>query len=68
MPRTRPGLDTLTARTALLAAGQAAVKGGQVVTTVVLVRLMTPGQWTQLALALSVYLAGLSFGSTSAAS
>jgi O-antigen/teichoic acid export membrane protein len=63
VPRTVTARDTLTSQTLLLAAGQAAVKGGQVVTTIVLVRLMTPAEWSHLALALSVYLAGLTFGS-----
>jgi len=46
-----------------LALGQGAVRGAQMATALVLVHLMPSGEWNTLALALSVYLVGVTIGS-----
>ncbi len=53
---------TLWTRTALVTLGRASVTGAQVIAALLLVRLVSPAGWTQLALLLSVYMAGLAFG------
>jgi O-antigen/teichoic acid export membrane protein len=50
-------------RTALVALGQAAVKGNQLVVALVLTRVLAPAVWTQVALLLSIYLAAVTLGS-----
>lgn len=49
-------------RAGLIAIGQATVKTSQLVIAVVLVRLLTPEVWTQVALLLSIYLAAVTIG------
>jgi O-antigen/teichoic acid export membrane protein len=48
--------------TALVAVGQAAVKGNQLLLALVLVRMLTPAAWNQLAFLLSIHLAVVTFG------
>lgn len=49
-------------RTAVVAAGQSAVKGGQLVIAVVLVHALDPHDWTGLAYLLSIHLAAVTLG------
>lgn len=49
-------------RASVLGLGQSAVKGGQLVATVLLVRLLDPAEWTTTALVLSVHLAAVTMG------
>lgn len=54
---------SLRRRVGLLALGTSAVKATQVVIAVLLVRLLSPEAWNEVALALSIYLAALTIGS-----
>jgi len=58
-----PAPMSLRRRSAVIAAGQATVKASQVVIAVVLVRLLSPAEWSSVALLLSVYLAAITLGS-----
>jgi O-antigen/teichoic acid export membrane protein len=53
---------SVTKRTGAIAAGQGAVKASQLVIAITLVRLMSPDQWSQVALLLSIYLAAVTIG------
>jgi O-antigen/teichoic acid export membrane protein len=57
-------LDTRTfaRRTGTIAAGQVVVKSSQVVLTIVLVRLLAPAEWSQVAYLLSIYLVAVTLG------
>jgi O-antigen/teichoic acid export membrane protein len=61
-PTTRPSF-ALTRRTALVAAGQTAVRLGQLAIIFVLVRLLSPTAFSNLNLLLTVYIAGIGIGS-----
>lgn len=58
----RAARDTFARRTALVAIGQTAVKTSQLVLAVVLVRMLSPAEWSQAAFLLSVYLVATTVG------
>lgn len=55
-------MDRFARRTAFIALGQAAVKVTQLILAIVLVRMLTPSQWGETALLLSIYLAATAIG------
>ncbi len=61
-PAAAGGLAGWGRRTAIVAAGQSAVKGGQLVVAVALVHALAPDDWAQVAYLLSIHLAAVTLG------
>jgi len=54
--------STVARRTGAIAVGQGAVKASQLIIAIALVRLLSPDDWSQIALLLSIYLAAVTIG------